>query len=87
MSEEMNKIYWELSAIRHLAPESKEAQAAIGKWFDFLNRIGSYSLDAFEGLGKMYVEDERFKNNIDNFGEGLSIFMKDSMKIYAKNNK
>ena len=29
-----------------------------------------YSLDAFKGLGQMYVEDERFTKNIDQFGEG-----------------
>jgi DNA-binding transcriptional MerR regulator len=87
MSKEMNDIYRKLATIRHLDPESDEAQRAIGEWFSFLNSIGSYSLDAFEGLGKMYVEDERFTNNIDKFGVGLAAFMKDAMKVYAKNNK
>ena len=55
-------------------------------WYDFLNTIGSYSLDAFKGLGEMYVEDERFTENIDQFGEGLALFMRDAMTVYAENN-
>ena len=27
--------------------------------------------EIFVGLGKMYVADERFKKNIDKYGEGL----------------
>lgn len=83
----MNNIYFSLAKVRHLSPESDEAQNEIKKWYDFLNRLGSYSLDAFEGLGQMYVDDERFKNNIDKFGDGLAVFMKDAMKVYASRNK
>lgn len=84
---EMNNIYFSLASIRHLSPESDEAQSEIKKWYDFLNKFGSYSLDAFEGLGQMYVDDERFKNNIDKFGDGLAVFMKDAMKVYSQKNK
>ena len=45
--------------------------------------MGSYSLEAFAGLGQMYVDDERFTKNIDKFGEGLAVFMRDAMGIYA----
>lgn len=82
--EEMNRIYFNLAELRHLAPESNEAQAAIGEWYDLLNKIGDYSLDAFKGLGEMYVADERFTKNIDQFGEGLAVFMRDAMAAYAR---
>ena len=59
---------------------------AIEKWFTFLNQMGEYSLIAFAGLGEMYVTDERFTKNIDQFGEGLAVFMRDAMKVYADNN-
>ena len=49
----------------------------------FLNKMGNYSLEAFAGLGQMYVEDERFTKNIDQFGEGLAVFMRDAMEVYA----
>lgn len=87
LGEEMNRIYFKLAELRHLDSKSDEAQVAIGEWFDFLNKMGSYSLEAFEGLGEMYVADERFTKNIDQFGEGLAIFMRDAMAAYAENRK
>lgn len=85
--EEMNRIYFNLAELRHLSPESDEAQAAIGEWYNFLNKMGNYSLEAFEGLGEMYVADERFTKNIDQFGEGLAMFMRDAMAAYANKRK
>lgn len=84
---EFNGIYRDLAAIRHEAPNSDEAQAGIKIWYDFLNKIGNYSLDAFKGLGQMYVDDERFTKNIDQFGKGLAVFMRDAMVVYADRHK
>lgn len=84
LAAEMNEIYRKLAAIRHLPPESAEAQAGIEEWFTFLNKMGTYSLQAFAGLGQMYVDDERFTKTIDQFGEGLAMFMCDAMGVYAK---
>lgn len=84
--DEMNRIYFKLADLRHLPPDSAEAQEAIGEWYTLLNKIGSYSLEAFKGLGEMYVADERFTKNIDQFGEGLAMFMRDAMGVYAERN-
>ncbi len=83
----MNSIYRKLASIRHKSPESEEAQTAIKEWYDFLNKIATYSLEAFKGLGQMYIDDERFTKNIDKFGEGLATFMCDAMAVYADENK
>ncbi|WP_188455976.1 MerR family transcriptional regulator [Virgibacillus oceani] len=85
--DEFNGIYRKLAEIRHEAPGSELAQEGIKVWYDFLNRMGNYSLDAFKGLGQMYVDDERFTKNIDQFGEGLAEFMRDAMAVYAERNK
>ena len=34
------------------------------------------------GLGKMYVADERFKKNIDKYGEGTAEFAADAIEVY-----
>lgn len=83
IEKEMNKIYVELAEIRHLSPASNEAQEKIAEWYYLLNRIGSYSLEAFKGLGDMYLADKRFTKNIDQFGEGLANFMCNAMAVYA----
>ncbi|SFL70515.1 DNA-binding transcriptional regulator, MerR family [Gracilibacillus orientalis] len=87
LQEGMNQIYQELAAVRHIDPASKEAQQIIKKWYDFLNdHFTTYTPEVFQGLGMMYVEDERFTKNIDQFGEGLAIFMSEAMTEFAKNN-
>lgn len=83
LSEKMNEIYTRLAALRSSAPESEEAQAGIKEWYDFLNSMGKYTPEAFKGLGQMYVDDERFTTNIDKFGEGLAVFMRDAMAVFA----
>ena len=35
------------------------------------------------GLGKMYVADERFKKNIDNYGEGTAEFASTAIEAYC----
>ncbi|PIC75908.1 MerR family transcriptional regulator [Sporosarcina sp. P19] len=85
--EKFNEVFRSLAAIRHLSPDSKEVQEKITKWHLFLNEMGNYSLDAFKGLGQMYVDDERFTKNIDQFGEGLAKFMCTAMSVYVDRNK
>ena len=40
--------------------------------------------EILKGLGKMYVCDERFKNNIDKNGEGTAEFVAEAIKSYCK---
>ena len=42
--------------------------------------------DIFAGLGKMYVADERFKNNIDKYGEGTADFVAEAISVFCKDN-
>ena len=37
------------------------------------------------GLGKMYACDERFKKNIDKYGEGTAEFAAEGIRIYVEN--
>ncbi|MFD6210018.1 MerR family transcriptional regulator [Peribacillus sp. NPDC060253] len=84
----VSEIYTKLASIRNSSPESEEAQAAIKEWYDCLNQnFGTYSLDAFKGLGQMYVDDQRFTKNIDQYGDGLAKFMCDAMGHFADANK
>lgn len=87
LSTEMEAIYKRLAELRHGSPASTDTQMAIKAWYDFLNdNFGSYSLDAFRGLGEMYVDDARFTKNIDKFGEGLAVFMREAMAVFAESN-
>lgn len=88
LTEQSAAIYKKLAYLKEGSPTSEEAQVAIKEWFDFLNdNFTTYSLDAFKGLGQIYIQDERFINTIDQYGTGLAQFMCDAMAIYADNNR
>ena len=89
MGDTMNGLFQKLGGLRHEAPESAEVQAAVGELYTFFNGgFGiHYTPEAFAGLGQMYVDDERFTKNIDRFGEGLSVFLRDAMGVYAQSVK
>ena len=36
------------------------------------------------GLGKMYIADERFKKNIDKYGEGTAEFAAGAIAMYCQ---
>ena len=42
--------------------------------------------EILSGLGKMYVADERFKNNIDKYGEGTADFVAEAISVFCKDN-
>lgn len=88
LKESFDAEFRHLAAVRKLSPSSEKAQQAIDHFFHYLNDTHGniYSLEVFAGLGEMYVADERFTKNIDQFGDGLSAFLKDAMAVYAKNN-
>lgn len=89
LGESFNELFRELASIRNEPPASEIAQKAMDKMFRYFNNsFGvTYSLEAFAGIGRMYVEDTRFTTNIDKFGEGLSEFLAEAMTIYADNKK
>lgn len=89
LGERFNALYRRLADIRHLPPDSEEAQTGIKEWYKLLTRMGPahYTMEAFRALGQMYVDDERFTRNIDQFGEGLAVFLRDAMAVYADRNR
>ena len=58
-----------------LSADSAEAQALVVKLQAHITANYYTCTDDFlAGLGKMYVADERFKKNIDKYGEGTAEF-------------
>lgn len=89
ISKNMDNLFIELAKVRNDAPDSKIAQQAINKMYNHFNsNFGyHYSLEAFFGLGQLYITDKRFTENIDKYGDGLSLFLSKAIKIYYKNSE
>ena len=65
--------------------DSETAQRFVKKLQDYITANFYHCTDdILAGLGKMYVADERFKKNIDKYGEGTAEFVSEGIRIYAE---
>lgn len=70
-----------------LASNSPEVQSLVGKLQDFITKnYYTCTNEILAGLGQMYVCDERFKKNIDKYGEGTAEFASEAIATYCKRN-
>jgi hypothetical protein len=63
--------------------DSPAVQAEIDAAYRGVCRFWTPDAAAFRNLGRMYVEDERFKANYDRIADGLAEFYCDAMACYA----
>ena len=67
--------------------DSAEAQALVAKLQAHITaNYYTCTDEILAGLGKMYIADERFKKNIDKYGEGTAEFAAEGIRIYVENN-
>ena len=68
-----------------VSADSAEAQALVAKLQAHIT-VNYYTCtdEILIGLGKMYIADERFKKNIDKYGEGTAEFAADAIAAYVK---
>ena len=65
--------------------DSNEAQAFVAELQAHITaNYYTYTDEILSGLGKMYVADERFKKNIDKYGEGTAAFVADAIEVYCR---
>ena len=80
-------IFAELAACKDggVSADSAEAQAIVAKLQAHITaNYYTCTDEILAGLGKMYVADERFKKNIDKYGEGTAEFASKAIAIYCK---
>jgi DNA-binding transcriptional MerR regulator len=63
--------------------DSPAVQAEIDAAYHGVCRFWTPDAAAFKGLGRLYVEDERFKATYDRIATGLAEFYRDAMAWYA----
>ena len=65
--------------------DSNEAQAIVAKLQAHITaNYYTCTDEIIAGLGKMYIADERFKKNIDKYGEGTAEFAADAIEGYCR---
>ena len=78
-------IFAEFAACKDsgVSADSDEAQALVAKLQVHITaNYYTCTDEILAGLGKMYVCDERFKKNIDKYGEGTAEFAAEGIRIH-----
>ena len=66
--------------------DSAEAQALVAKLQTHITaNYYTCTDEILAGLGQLYIADERFKKNIDKYGEGTAEFASEGIRIYVEN--
>jgi len=80
--EEINHL---LAELMDFHPSEKQVQQVVAMHFKHLNFYYEISKERYENLGKMYVDDERFKANYDKYRDGLAVFLRDAIFVFCQN--
>ena len=83
----MMAIFAEFAACKQSGVDasSNEAQALVAKLQAHITaNYYTCTDEILAGLGKMYGADERFKKNIDKYGEGTAEFAAEAIAIYCR---
>ena len=79
-------LFAELGKLKSCAPEEQAVQEKIAAIQQFItDNYYDCTNDILQGLGQMYVSDERMQRNIDKAGgEGTAAFASRAIKVYCK---
>jgi DNA-binding transcriptional MerR regulator len=79
------RVHAGLAALRAdgAAVDDPRVQALVDEHFALTSMFWQPDADSYRGLGRMYVEDERFRRNIGGGDDALVEFLRDAMGVYA----
>lgn len=85
IANELMAMFSELGDLKHLTPNSDEVQKKISALQKFITDNYYVCTDEIlDGLGKMYLCDERFKKNIDRAGgDGTAELVSQAISVYC----
>ena len=84
INEEMVEILKEFADNRNENPDSLIVQNLVEKWREHITlNFYNCTKEILSCLGLMYIGDERFKENINKYGEGTAEFMAKAIEVYC----
>lgn len=85
IANELMTMFSELGGLKHLSPNSDEVQKKISALQKIITQhYYVCTNEILNGLGQMYVGDERFKKNIDRAGgDGTAEFVSQAISVYC----
>ncbi len=84
LGKNMEALFTRLASLMEEGVTKEEVDKEIDEMYRHFNKhFGSYTLEAFKGLGQMYVQDERFTKNLNKVRPGLAAFLAEAMGNYV----
>lgn len=86
VSQEMHQLMTDFGLLKDLPVDDQVVQVQVKKLQDYItDHFYPCTNEILAGLGQMYVEDERFKKNIDSSGgQGTASFISSAISHYCK---
>ena len=85
LEKESGEIFSGFASLVGTDPADTRVQTLVARWKAFISE--SYydcTNEILAGLGQMYVADERFTKNIDQYGTGTAKLMSDAISVYCE---
>ncbi|MCW0211948.1 MAG: TipAS antibiotic-recognition domain-containing protein [Pseudonocardia sp.] len=82
---EQAEVHERLAAVKRAGRpvDSAEARAAVAAHHAWVSRFWTPDAAAYAGLGRMYVDDERFTATIDAYEPGLAVYLRDAIAAWS----
>ncbi|WP_062522600.1 MerR family transcriptional regulator [Demequina silvatica] len=65
-------------------PSGEEVQALVARHHAWVSLFWTPGRDAYPGLGRMYVDDPRFRATYDKHGDGTAELLRDGIEVFAR---
>lgn len=65
------------------SPDEPDVQSLVADHHAWVSVFWEPDSESYAGLGRMYVEDERFRATYDAFGPGTAELLRDAIEVYA----
>lgn len=86
IKERLDYIYYDVITLMDKSPAHEKVQESVEDLRQyFSNSFYNCNLDMFRALGRLYVTDENFRENINERKEGLAEFLSEAIEIYCDN--
>lgn len=84
LRERLNYIYEDIIILMDKSPAHEKVQQAIKELRKYYSdSFYNCNLNMFRALGKLYIEDEDFREKINQRKEGLAEFLSEAIEIYC----
>ena len=86
VNKELDEVLRQLAALMGTPVEDRKVQALVARHRAYLNNFYEVKPGMYRGLGKLYVEDPRFRACFEKYRAGLADYLAQAIEFYCDKN-